>query len=130
VTCDEMYCVMAGCQINCVCGEISGRDATDSARRATAALSRTRAVRKQKAKARLGRQNCAGPASAFVGFSNLANVRFSRRALASEVPVPMDQRELLLGGGCARVRRVIVFFGDGYSGFLRKRAVRACWTSP
>jgi hypothetical protein len=36
----------------------------------------------------------------------------------------MHRRELLAEGACARVGRVIVFFGDRYSRFLRKRAVR------
>jgi hypothetical protein len=36
----------------------------------------------------------------------------------------MHRGELLAAGACARVGRVIVFFGDGYSRFLRKRAVR------
>jgi hypothetical protein len=35
----------------------------------------------------------------------------------------MYRRELLAERACARVGRVIVFFGDGYSRFLRKRTV-------
>ena len=36
----------------------------------------------------------------------------------------VSQRELLVEGACARVGRSIVFFGEQYGKFLRKRAAR------
>jgi hypothetical protein len=36
----------------------------------------------------------------------------------------MSQRDLLAEGACARVGRCVVFFGAGYSRFLKKHASR------
>jgi hypothetical protein len=36
----------------------------------------------------------------------------------------MNQRDLLAEGACARIGRSIVFFGEQYNKFLRKRAAR------